>query len=239
MTPQPIASRDGAPAAGRGRSALVFLLDVDNTLLDNDRVKVVLDERLSALVSEERAARFWELYEAVRRERGIVDFAETISRFARDVSGGEAATAVRELFETFPFGEYLFPGALEAVRRIRAAGVPVVLSDGDPIFQKYKIARAGISAAVGGNVLVFDHKEEHLAKVVARFPADHYVFVDDKADILAAVKRRLGAGVTTVHVRQGRYGLAPFRGGPSPDLTLGRVAELADFAVVGLLRRAS
>lgn len=218
------------------RSGVVFLLDVDNTLLDNDRVKVELNDRISAIAS---ADRFWELYEAVRRERGSVDLRETVARFERHLPDGPRRAAVRELVEAFPFEGYLYPRALDTVRALRSAGLTVVLTDGDPGYQLYKTARAGIAASVDGRVLVFDHKERHLAAVLARFPARRYVLVDDKADTLAAVKRRLGSRVTTVHVRQGHYGRAPIASDTLPDLTLDRIADLADVLLHPLRRLAS
>jgi len=212
---------------------LTFLLDVDNTLLDNDGAKSEVSVRLGKLLGETGRARFWEMYEAIRSERGMVNIPLTLARFEAEITataGGRDPArrfALADLLMGFPYDRFLFPGALDALAHLRRLGRVAILSDGDPTFQPSKIWRAGLDAAVDGYVLVFDHKEEHLAEVVAAFPADHYVMIDDKPDILTAVRARLAAPVTTVFLRRGRYAAAlppgPWAGA---DVTLDAIADL-------------
>jgi FMN phosphatase YigB (HAD superfamily) len=208
--------------------AIVYLLDVDNTLLDNDRFKRDLEHQIAALIPRERAARFWSLYEEVRESSGgVVDFPETLRRFRREAPDAENGREVEQAVLEVPFGRYLFPGALELIERLWTRGEAAILSDGDRVYQPMKIARAGLLLAVRGNVLIYEHKEDHLAEVLRRFPAEAYVHVDDKAALLARTKSALGPRVTTVHVRQGHYATEP-PNGPPPDATLDRIADVAD-----------
>jgi FMN phosphatase YigB (HAD superfamily) len=205
--------------------AIVFLIDVDNTLLDNDRAKADVARAISGLVSPDRAAQFWSLYEEVRDDCGVVDYPETLRRFRRAFPDegrlGEVHRAVIEV----PFERYLYPAALEVVARLWQEGEPAILSDGDRVYQPMKIARAGLLLAVRGNVLVYEHKEDHLAEVQRRFPADRYAHIDDKAALLARTKASLGDRVTTIHVRQGRYATED-PSGPAPDIAVERIADL-------------
>ena len=200
----------GAPAR-----RVTVLFDVDNTLIDNDRAKTDLSARIAALLGAAGERRFWEMYEEVRRDRGLVNIPLILARFSDDAAGDlllSAAEQRRQRFALadivmgFPYKEYLYPGALDAVRKARSLGTVAVLSEGDATFQPHKIWRAGLDPEVDGNVLVFDRKLEHLDEMIAAFPADHYVLVEDKPDILATVKQALGPRVTTVLVRQGKYG---------------------------------
>ena len=198
-------------------------LDVDNTLLDNDAAKAALESRIASSVGAGDARRFWELYEIVRRDEEYVDFPTTIERLRREASS--AADRIAQIIETLPFAEFIYPGALEMIDRLWTSFTPAILSDGDSVFQPMKIARAGLAAAVRGNVFVFVHKEQHLADVTARFPG-RPVFVDDKRPILGRIERLLPAAVT-VHVLQGSYGQRSVDSGdPAPDLEIERIAEL-------------
>ncbi len=202
---------------------LVILLDVDNTLLDNDRVKADLARELEATLGATPAARFWELYETVRSDVDVVDYPETLRRFiAEDPLDGDT---VAGLVGGVRFADYLYPGALDAIAGCWELGTPVALSDGDPVYQVAKIARAGITTAVHGNVLVYDHKERHLDDVFEKYPADRYAMVDDKSSILSRMKARLGPRLITVHVRQGHYAGEP-PGGPAPDRSIASIADL-------------
>lgn len=208
--------------------SLTFLVDVDNTLLDNDQVKSLLEDEIARLFPPPRAARFWELYEDVRLERDVIDFDATLARFRAEAPADPNNARLADRLETFPFERCVYPGALEALRHLASLGTTVVLSDGDAVYQPRKIARSGIAAAVDGNVLVYTHKERHLEEVERRFPADRYVGVDDKARLLAAMKATWGQRVTTVHVRQGHYAREPHdRDVPRADLEIGRIDELA------------
>jgi FMN phosphatase YigB (HAD superfamily) len=204
---------------------LVFLLDVDNTLLDNDRVKLDLQTAIARLLAPDRASRFWSLYEEVRREESIVNFPETLRRFRRAFPDERHAEDVDREVLSVPFERYLYPRTMEVVARLWTLGDVAILSDGDRVFQPAKIARAGLLLATRGNVLVYEHKEDHLAEVARRFPARHYAHVDDRASLLARTKNGLGSRATTVHVRQGHYASEP-AAGPSPDLAVERIADL-------------
>lgn len=207
-----------------------MFLDVDNTLLDNDAAKDALASRIAAAVDRESATRFWALYEIVRGAADYVDFPETVARLAaeRPADGRRIARILDDL----PYDEFVYPGALEAIDRVWRDGTPVILSDGDPVFQRRKIERAGLAAAVRGNVLIYVHKEERLAELAERFPGPRPVFVDDKARILGRVERQLPDAIT-VHVLQGRYADDPVDpGDPSPDLRIARIAELPDAIAV-------
>jgi FMN phosphatase YigB (HAD superfamily) len=200
---------------------------VDNTLLDNDRVKKNIEKAIASLVAADRAASFWSIYEDVREEEGIVDFPETLRRFRRafrdELHSKDVDRAVLEV----PFERYLFPRAMEVVARLWVIGDVAILSDGDRVYQPAKIARAGLLLATRGNVLVYEHKEDHLAEVQRRFPARHYVHIDDKAALLARTRTGLGPRATTIHVRQGHYASEP-PSGPPPDIAVDRIADLLE-----------
>src|SRR5258705_1640356 len=204
---------------------LVFLLDVDNTLLDNDRVKADIRRAIAGLVAADRAARFWSLYEDVRGEEGVVDFPETLRRFRRAFPDEARAEDVDRAVLDVPFERYLYPRAMDVVARLWIIGDVAILSDGDGVYQPSKIARAGLLLATRGNVLVYEHKEDHLAEVQRRFPARHYAHVDDRAGLLARTKQGLGSKATTIHVHQGHYASEPAPG-PPPDIAVQRIADL-------------
>jgi FMN phosphatase YigB (HAD superfamily) len=203
----------------------VFLLDVDNTLVDNDQVKKDIARAIASLVSADRASRFWSLYEEVREEADVVDFPETLRRFRRTFPDEQRAEDVDRTVLDVPFERYLYPRAMEVIARLWTLSDVAILSDGDRVYQPAKIARAGLLLATRGNVLVYEHKEDHLAEVERRFPARHYVHVDDKASLLARTRAGLGARATTVHVRQGHYA-SETPPGPPPDVEIDRIAEL-------------
>ena len=203
-----------------------MFLDVDNTLLDNDAAKAALESLIAAAVASDVARRFWALYERVRDAKDYVDFPETLTRLAAERP--EDAARIERILDELPYGDFLYPCALETIERLWRDATPVILSDGDPRFQPRKIERAGLAAAVRGNVLIYVHKEERLAEVTRRFPAARPVFVDDKARILGRVERQLPDALT-VHVLQGRYASEPVvAGDPEPDFEIGRIADLPD-----------
>ncbi|SRR5579885_2149275 len=213
--------------------SLAFLIDVDNTLLDNDRAKADEAEYLRRLVGEEPASRFWEIYEQVRHEEDVVDYPLTLARFARAFAGQlseETLAALAMYLVSFPFHEYLYPGALETLEYLGRLGTTAITSDGDASFQGLKIARSGVSAAVEGRVVLYLHKEQHLDEILALFPARHYVVIDDKARVLSAQKTQMGPLCTTVHVRQGKYAKAtPAPGELPPDLSVAAVSDMQRF----------
>jgi FMN phosphatase YigB (HAD superfamily) len=198
---------------------------VDNTLLDNDRVKKDIAHAIAGFVQADRAARFWSLYEEVRKEERVVDFPETLRRFRRAFPDEPRAEDVDRAVLSVPFERYLFPQALDVIAWLWTLGDVAILSDGDRVYQPAKIARAGLLVATRGNVLVYEHKEDHLAEVQRRFPAGRYVHVEDKAALLSRTKTGLGSRATTVHVRQGHYASEP-PSGPPPDVTVERIADL-------------
>ncbi|MEO8632211.1 MAG: HAD family hydrolase [Chloroflexota bacterium] len=213
--------------------ASVFLIDVDNTLLDNDRAKADVARVMSALVGRDRATRFWSLYEQVREDCGVVDYPETLRRFRRGLreevrvpdEDRAAFDHVDRAVLDVAFERYLYPRALDVIARLWREGEPAILSDGDRVYQPWKIARSGLLLAVRGNVLIYEHKEDHLAEVQRRFPADHYLHIDDKVALLARTKASLGDRVTTIHVRQGHYAADTATGAP-PDITVERIADV-------------
>lgn len=211
---------------------VVFLLDLDNTLIDNDAVRAQLTEGTRQLLGETLSERFWKLYEAVRDNYGYVDFLETLERFHREASaardvGPDQLSELDRLILDFPYADVRYAATLEVIAALWKAGTPVVLSDGDPVFQPLKIDRSGVGEAVRGNVLVFPHKESCLAIVARLFPATRYFAVDDKARVLAALKTQWSDRLTTVHVLQGKYADDDYTG-PAPDHVLKGIAELSE-----------
>jgi len=209
---------------------IVFLLDVDNTLLDNDRVKTELDAALRSEIGEELTARFWQLYEQIRQEKGVVDIPLTLIRLREQTSLAEMDERtyqhVRSIFEHFPFQQFLYPHAIETLEYLCSIGVPVIVSDGDLNFQAEKIFNSSLADAVEGRVLLYIHKQERLPEIMRLYPADHYVMIDDKPAILADVKKALGDKVTTVFVKQGKYAHENLPQGFSPDITVEHIADL-------------
>ncbi len=207
---------------------MVFLLDVDNTLLDNDRFAADLGARLKRDFGADEQARYWALFARLREELGLADYLGSLQAFRTGLDDDPELLGMSEFLLEYPFAELLFPRALEAVSHLHGLGLPVVLSDGDIVFQPRKIHRSGIWNAVGGRVMIYLHKERVLDHMQRRYPADHYVMVDDKPNLLAAMKSVLGARLTTVFVRQGHYALAPESKSvaPAPDLTIERIEDL-------------
>jgi FMN phosphatase YigB (HAD superfamily) len=210
---------------------MVFLLDVDNTLLDNDRFVADLGDRLEQSFGVCERARYWEIYAKLRDEFGYADYLAALQMFRFGLDQDPDLLQMSGFLLEYPFAERLYPHALEAVAHLRALGRPVVLSDGDVIFQPRKIQRSGIWGAVEGRVLVYVHKERMLEPVRSRFPASHYVMVDDKPQLLGAMKRVLAGTLTTVFVRQGHYALEASNTAidPAPDLSIQRIGELLEF----------
>jgi len=206
----------------------VFLLDVDNTLLDNDRFGRDLTRRLEELFGPPAAARYWQLFEQLRAEVGYADYLGALQRFRTGLDDDPHMLTVAGFLLEYPFAHLLYPEALEAVAHLRRLGRAVILSDGDVVFQPRKIHRSGIWDAVGGDVLIYVHKERVLDHVGQRRPAQRYVMVDDKAYLLAAMKRAWGSRLTTVWVRQGHYALAPGSNEvlPPPDRVIERIGDL-------------
>jgi FMN phosphatase YigB (HAD superfamily) len=208
--------------------SVVFLLDVDDTLLDNDRLTKDLGDRLESAFGAAERARYWELFGRRREALGLADYLGALQEFRTGLDDNPQLLAMSDFLLEYPFASRLYPQALEAIAHLRTLGLPVVLSDGDIVFQPRKIQRSGIWAAVEGRVLIYLHKEKMLEPMQQRYPAKHYVMVDDKANLLGAMKSALGARLTTVFVRQGHYALAAESKSaePAPDLVIERIGDL-------------
>lgn len=223
----------GTPATA---GPVVFLLDVDDTLLDNDRFASDLRARLVRGFGAAESARYWDLYETLRGQLGYADYLATLQAFRAGLDTDPDLLEMSAFMLDYPFAERLYPQALAAVAHLRTLGLPVILSDGDVVFQPRKIRRSGLWDAVGGRVLIYLHKERMLAAMEQRFPASHYVMIDDKPQVLAAMKRTLGARLSTVFVRQGHYAAAAEqeRIDPPPDLAIEHIGELCDLDLTHL-----
>jgi FMN phosphatase YigB (HAD superfamily) len=207
------------------REPLVIFLDVDNTLLDNDGLKADVGQKLHALFGEARAARFWEIYEEVRAEVDYVDYPTTIERFSSEDGEPGLLGRLTEILYNYPFKDRLYPDVFETLERLERRGLPVILSDGDPVYQPLKIQRSGLAEAVGGRVMICVHKEAELPRVFETYPADHYVMVDDKPRIHAALERTCPADFTTILVMQGKYAQDD-TWEPRPDLVVDSIGDL-------------
>jgi FMN phosphatase YigB (HAD superfamily) len=212
-------------------SQIVFLLDVDNTLLDNDAVAADLKRHLTRAFGPERQARYWDLFEELRRELGYADYLGALQRYRVENPRDPGLLKVSSFLVDYPFANRLFPQSLDVIDKLSAWGPTVILSDGDVVFQPRKIERSGLFEKVEGRVLIYIHKEKELDDVEQRFPASHYVLVDDKLRILTAVKAVWGARLTTVFPRQGHYArdaqaLAAY---PPADITIERIGDLLQY----------
>src|SRR5438105_1622704 len=190
-------------------SGIVFLFDVDNTLLDNDRVTEDLQNYLEREVGHKRRERYWTIFERLRAELGYADYLGALQRYRTEYPHDPNLLMVSRFLVNYPFANRLFPNSLDVIERCKQWGPVVILSDGDVVFQPRKVERSGLSEAVDGNVLIYVHKEKELDDVEQRYPARHYVMVDDKLTILTALKKTWGARVTTVFPRQGHYAKDP------------------------------
>jgi FMN phosphatase YigB (HAD superfamily) len=210
---------------------VVFLVDVDNTLLDNDRIQDDLRRHLEHEFGAAARDRYWAILEARFVELGYRDYLGALQRYRVEHPEDVHLMMMSSYLVDYPFASRLFPGALDVLERLRGWGPTVILSDGDVVFQPRKVQRSGIWQAVDGHVLIYIHKEEALDDVERRYPAQHYVLVDDKPRILAAVKETWGDRVTTIFPRQGQYARDASAYRPA-DVTVERIADLLthDFA---------
>jgi hypothetical protein len=209
---------------------IVFLFDVDNTLLNNDHVTEDLRRHLEQQVGPERQQRYWEIFEQLRAELGYADYLGALQRYRIEHPRDLGLLTVSRFLNNYPFATRLYPDSLDAVEHVRQWGKAVVLSDGDVVFQPLKVERSGIWESVDG-VLIYIHKEQELDDVERRFPAEHYVLVDDKIRILSEVKKIWGKRVTTVFPRQGHYALDQtlISAYPAADITIERIGELLSY----------
>jgi FMN phosphatase YigB (HAD superfamily) len=214
----------------RSPDPVVFLVDIDNTLLDNDRVQQDLQDHLERAFGRASRERYWRIQEDLFAELGYRDYLGALQRYREEHPLEVELLSMSSFVLDYPFADRLFPGALEVLKRLCRLGPTAILSDGDVVFQPRKVERAGLSAAVDGRVLIYIHKEKALDDVERRYPARHYVVVDDKLRILQAVKQFWRARVTTVFPRQGIYGRDPkvISAFPPADVTIERIGDLLD-----------
>jgi FMN phosphatase YigB (HAD superfamily) len=208
---------------------IVFLLDVDNTLLDNDRFGADLGSHLEESFGAQARERYWQIFADLRAQHGLADYLGSLEAFRTGLDDDPKLLRMSDYLLDYPFSSLVYPQALAVVDHLKSLGRPVVLSDGDVVFQPRKIQRAGIWQAVDGRVLVYVHKERVLDHVQRRYPASHYVMIDDKPYLLAAMKAQLGEKLTTIFVRQGHYAHAAGSNEvqPPPDRTIERIGDLA------------
>jgi FMN phosphatase YigB (HAD superfamily) len=219
---------------------VVFLVDVDNTLLDNDQIQKDLAEHLQREFGATCRDRYWKILEDLFEQLGYRDYLGALQRYRIEHPTDIRLLAMSSYLVDYPFADRLYPCALDLLKRLQSWGPTVILSDGDVVFQPRKVERSGISEAVSGHVLIYIHKEAALSDVERRYPAAHYVMVDDKVRILAAVKKEWGDHVTTVFPRQGKFAHDPnvLAAYPSPDVTIELIGDLLSCELSQLVRKA-
>jgi FMN phosphatase YigB (HAD superfamily) len=221
----------------QSQSDTAFLFDVDNTLLDNDHVIADLQRHLECEVGAERAQHYWRIFEQLRTELGYADYLGALQRYRGEYPHDPSILTVSRFLLNYPFADRLFPHALEVIAHVKQWGPSALLTDGDVVFQPRKVDRSGLSAAVAGHVFIYLHKEQELADVAQRCPAEHYVLVEDKLRLLTAIKKTWGQRVTTVFVRQGHYALDPkiLATYPAADISLDRIGDLLQYNLAPFL----
>jgi FMN phosphatase YigB (HAD superfamily) len=219
----------------------IFFFDVDNTLVDNDHVIADLMRHLEHDIGHEQQQRYWTLFEELRSQLGYADYLGALQRYRLEQPRDFNILSVSSYLLNYPFANRLYPNSLDVVERCQSFGDTVIVTDGDVVFQPFKINRSGLHEAFDGKVLIYIHKEMELEDIAARYPAHHYVFIDDKVRILAAVKAAWGERVTTIFPRQGHYAVdakevAKY---PKPDFTIERIGALMDADLPALVKPAA
>ncbi|HYL42512.1 MAG TPA: HAD family hydrolase [Ktedonobacteraceae bacterium] len=213
---------------------LVFWIDVDNTLIDNDAVKNDLDAHIQVELGPALSKRFWDIYEQVREASGVVNIPLALQRLREQTPLTELDEQtylhVQSIFINYPFFKALYPGVLETLQYLRSLGLTVIVSDGDMFFQAEKIFHSNLAEAVEGRVLLYVHKQKHLEEIMQKYPADHYAAIDDKPQILADIKASMGERVTTVFVEQGKYAADQKPTNFHPDISVLHIADLRNFS---------
>jgi hypothetical protein len=219
---------------------LVFLFDVDNTLLDNDRITADLKRHLEKEVGHERQQHYWDLFEQLRNELGYADYLGALQRYRIEYPRDPGLLTVSHFMVNYPFAIRLYPDSLDVIEHVKQWGKAVVLSDGDVVFQPRKIERSAIFEAVDCNVLIYIHKERELDDVEARYPANHYVLIDDKLRILTEVKKIWGNKVTTVFPKQGHYAhdVQLVASLPPADISIERIGDLLQYGLQDFVKPA-
>lgn len=217
---------------------VVFLFDVDNTLLDNDRVAADLQRHLVSEVGPDGAQEYWRIFEQLRADLGYTDYLGALQRYRVNHPRAPHLLTVSHFLIDYPFAERVFPDSLKVIEHVQQWGPAIILSDGDVVFQPLKVNCSGLSRAVSGRVLIYVHKEEELDDVEQRYPAKHYVMVDDKLRILTAIKKLWASRVTTVFVKQGHYAVdskivATY---PAADVSIERISDLLKYQLRDLLK---
>ena len=209
---------------------VVYLLDVDNTLLDNGAIVADLRQQLAATLGAGAEQRYWDIFEDLFRDPGFADYLGTLNRYSLEQPRDPRVLEFALFLLRYPFAERVYPRVAEVVARLRERGPVVVVSDGDVVFQPYKVERSGLWNLVGGNVLIYVHKEQMLADIAERYPARRYVMVDDKIHLLTAMKAIWKDRLTTVFVRQGLYALDArlVAASPPADVTIEVIGDLVD-----------
>jgi FMN phosphatase YigB (HAD superfamily) len=219
-------------------SDIVFLFDIDNTLVDNDHVQADLKQHLATTYGPDARDRYWEILEQLRTELGYVDYLGALERYRLEALHRPEILRMSNWMIDYPFAERLYPGAMDAVQHVRQWGLPVVLSDGDAVFQPRKVERSGIWTEFEGRVLIYIHKEEELDDVERLYPARHYVLIDDKLRILSTAKKIWGERVTTIFPKQGHYALDPavLKQYPPADVELAAIGDLVKYDLQRLVK---
>lgn len=220
------------------RHKVVFLFDVDNTLLDNDHVERDLRQHLTRELSSQARNRYFEIFEDLRQEIGYADYLGALERYRMEKLHDTRVLKMSIWLVDYPFAQRLYPESLDVVEHVRHWGVPVILSDGDAVFQPRKVERSGLWDAFKSHVLIYIHKEKMLEDVERHYPAEHYVMVDDKLRLLAAIKEIWGKRVTTVFVKQGHYADDPeiLSRYPPADIHVDRIGNLLDYKLQAFLK---
>ena len=213
---------------------IVFLIDVDNTLINNDHVKNEIDEVLKVELGETLTARYWDLYEKARHEEGYVDIPLALKWLREQTPLSELDEQtylhVLSIFYNFPFFDALYPHTLETLRYLETIGLTVIVSDGDLYYQAEKIIRSALAEAVGGRVLIYTHKQKHLQEILQKYPTDHYAMIDDRPDILTDSKTMMGKILTTVFVEQGKYAAGAKPSNFAPDIHVLHIGDLRNYS---------
>ena len=222
------------------QNRVVFLIDVDNTLLDNDRVITDLMRHLEREIGRECQQHYWTIFEELRAELGYADYLGALQRYRVEHPRDSNLLAVSSFLINYPFANRLFPSSLDVVDHLKAWGPAVILTDGDVVFQPHKVERSGLLDIVDGNVLIYIHKEVEIEDIENRYPADHYVVIDDKLRILASLKESWRTKVTTVFPQQGHYASDPevLKKYPAADISIRRIGKMLDYDLQTLLAAA-
>ena len=213
---------------------VVFLLDCDNTLLDNDAVKTDMDAQLRELLGVPMAETFWREYEEVRQQIGTVDLPLTFERVDERYPDPASAALLRSIIMDYPFASRVFPETMATLAYLKTIGLPTIVSDGDSVYQPHKIEHSGLAAAVNWQAVIYVHKEDHIDEIMARWPAPFYVVVDDKGRILSALKSLMPDRFVTVHVALGHYAQVAPPETPPTDISIASIGELRGFTLADL-----